>query len=64
MYGTFPYAFDGRLAAQVPQQSHSLFRIVPEEIFLAHFASDRSHMVRPPPIALHSLLLRYQPTRT
>ncbi|OCH90302.1 hypothetical protein OBBRIDRAFT_812793 [Obba rivulosa] len=64
MYGTFPYAFDGRLAAQVPQQFHSLFRIVPEEIFLAHFASDRSHMVRPPPIALHSLLLRYQLTRT
>ncbi|KAF8061574.1 N-terminal glutamine amidase-domain-containing protein [Lyophyllum atratum] len=30
---------------EVPPQFESLFRIIPSEVFLEHFASDRSHML-------------------
>ncbi|KAI0654743.1 N-terminal glutamine amidase-domain-containing protein [Cubamyces menziesii] len=42
--GTFPYAFDRRLADQIDERFHSLFRVIPADVYLDHFASDRSHM--------------------
>ncbi|KAI0956822.1 hypothetical protein AcW1_005409 [Taiwanofungus camphoratus] len=45
VYGTFPYAFDAMFADRVKQAYHSLFRVVPADIYLDHFASDRSHML-------------------
>jgi len=45
MQGTFPYAFDARLASLVGQSFHSLFRVIPAAAYLDHFASDRSHML-------------------
>ncbi|OBZ75373.1 Protein N-terminal glutamine amidohydrolase [Grifola frondosa] len=45
--GTFPYAFDVARAARLDEAYRSLFRIVPAEVYLDHFASDRSHMLAP-----------------
>ncbi|KAI8998996.1 N-terminal glutamine amidase-domain-containing protein [Trametes punicea] len=45
--GTFPYALDRRLADHIDQRFHSLFRVIPADVYLDHFASDRSHMIVP-----------------
>ncbi|KAI0328116.1 hypothetical protein GY45DRAFT_1255775 [Cubamyces sp. BRFM 1775] len=55
--GTFPYAFDRRLADRIDERFHRcvprvppcLFRVIPADTYLDHFASDRSHMIVHPP---------------
>ncbi|KAI0831761.1 N-terminal glutamine amidase-domain-containing protein [Trametes gibbosa] len=60
--GTFPYALDARLAARMEGRYQSssdrprpappsLFRVIPADEYLDHFASDRSHMIIPGPAA-------------
>ncbi|KAI0781311.1 N-terminal glutamine amidase-domain-containing protein [Trametes elegans] len=55
--GTFPYVLDGSLAGRVDEMFHRcvfpvpvsyfLFRVIPADVYLDHFASDRSHMIVP-----------------
>ncbi|KAI0806968.1 N-terminal glutamine amidase-domain-containing protein [Fomes fomentarius] len=43
--GTFPYAFNDELVPLVDTRFLSLFRVVPADVYLDYFASDRSHMI-------------------
>ncbi|GBE82628.1 hypothetical protein SCP_0410130 [Sparassis crispa] len=45
--GTFPYTHDRALANLFGETYQSLFRVVPADVFLAWFVSDRSHMLAP-----------------
>ncbi|PIL30513.1 hypothetical protein GSI_07213 [Ganoderma sinense ZZ0214-1] len=42
---TFPYASDGALRARIDDRFHSLFRVIPANVYVDNFASDRSHMI-------------------
>ncbi|EIW60754.1 uncharacterized protein TRAVEDRAFT_71054 [Trametes versicolor FP-101664 SS1] len=44
--GTFPYAA-ARARSCVDERFHSVFRVIRADVYLDHFASDRSHMITP-----------------
>ncbi|KAI1788484.1 N-terminal glutamine amidase-domain-containing protein [Ganoderma leucocontextum] len=43
--GTFPYALNDNLKARIDDRFLSLFRVIPADVYVDNFASDRSHMI-------------------